>query len=138
MSEEEKGKMDKKGNSRQTFSVQKTNGNESKKEVVTRNQRSARRRGNFNAGSNNYSYNEGQARKPTPQKFKNSWDKRPRQRGEFPERSRGDLEDEDLGVEFGSAIQAGVDKYVTGILTQEEVKFATTKNSFYRLTVSLW
>jgi hypothetical protein len=34
MSEEEKAKMDKKGNSRQTFSVQKSNGNDSRKGVL--------------------------------------------------------------------------------------------------------
>lgn len=60
-------------------------------EVATRNQRSAKRRGNFTSGSGNFSYNEGQARKPTPQKFKNTWDKRPRQRGEFSTRSGGDV-----------------------------------------------
>ncbi|XP_053374872.1 RING finger protein 10-like [Mercenaria mercenaria] len=86
------------------------NGNDSKKDVASRNQRSGKRRGNFNAGGGNYSFNDGQGRKPTPQKYKNTWDKRPRQRGECSTGNRGDLEEEELGVEFGSAIQAGSKK----------------------------
>ena len=51
-----------------------------------------KRRGNngFNGGTN-FSYNEGPARKATPQKYKNTWDKRPRSRGGFSDRPRSDV-----------------------------------------------
>lgn len=60
-------------------------------EVSTRNQHSGKRRGNFSAGGANYSYNDGQSRKPTPQKYRNAWDKRPKQRGEYTTGSGGDV-----------------------------------------------
>lgn len=59
-------------------------------DVSSRNQRWGKRRGN-STGGNNFSYNEGQNRKPTPQKYRNTWDKRPRQRGEYTPGSGGDV-----------------------------------------------
>jgi len=56
--------------------------------VSSRNQRWGKRRGN---GSNNFSYSEGPTRKSTPQKNRNTWDKRPRGRGEYGTGSGGDV-----------------------------------------------
>lgn len=100
--------MDKKGNSRQN-SVQKSNA-EFRKDVTSRNQRSGKKRGSYNSSGGNFSYNDGQNRKPTPQKYRNTWDKRPRQRGELATGSGGDLDDGEVGVEYGSAILAGSKK----------------------------
>lgn len=98
--------MDRKSNPRQSSAIQRQNGSDAKKDAASRNQRWGRRRGQ---GASNYSFNEGQVRKPTPQKNKNTWDKRPRPRGELPDRTGGDLE-EDVEAEYGSAILSGSKK----------------------------
>lgn len=60
-------------------------------EVASRNQRFGKRRGSNNSNGGNYSYNDGPNRKQTPQKYRNSFDKRPRQRGEFTNGGGGDV-----------------------------------------------
>ena len=50
-----------------------------------------KRKGNVLFNGGNYSYNEGPVRKPTPQKYKNTWDKRPRSRGGVSDRPRSDV-----------------------------------------------
>lgn len=109
MSEEEKGAMEKKPNSRTSSVPPKANNNDTKKENGTPKNQKGKRRGNNGFNGGNYSYNEGPVRKPTPQKYKNTWDKRPRSRGGVSDRPRSDLEEHDV-LEYGSAIQAGSKK----------------------------
>lgn len=97
--------MEKRGNPRQSLLV-KQNGSESKKDIANKVQ--GRNRKNGNSAGGNFSYNEGPARKPTPQKA--GYDKRPRPRGEYSAGTRGHLEELDLGAEYGAAIHTGSKK----------------------------
>lgn len=109
MSEEDKGAMEKKTYSRQSSVPPKANSSDTKKENGTPKAQKAKRRGNNGFNGANFSYNEGPARKATPQKYKNTWDKRPRSRGGFSDRPRSDLEENALS-EYGSAIHSGSKK----------------------------